>query len=730
MINKKIILGISALFIAVASCSFTNSRFDEISDKDKLLLNLITYVLDQLHYEPRDINDTFSEEVFDGFIEYCDASKRYFLKSDLEEFEKYRFQIDDQIKNKDVEFFNVVYERYIQRFKEARSISDEVLREPFDFTQEEVLDIDYTEKDFVGNKKELRERWRRQLKYFTIGQYDALLRRRLEEKFREGQKDTTVTFEFSPELVAEIPREELDELEQDARETTRKNHDYFFEVREDLTREDWFVAFLNTIVSEFDPHTAYYPPEDKESFDEYISGTFEGIGARLQPQPEGPKIVEIISGGPAWKSKKLEVGDEIIKVGQEGEEPVDIMGMSLSDAVKLIKGPKGTVVYLTVRRVEGTVEEISLTRDVVEIEETFAKSATVDMEGERFGIIQLPSFYAKFEDFDNHNAAIDVRSEIRELKKEGVSGLIIDLRDNGGGSLKAVEDMIGYFIETGPVVQVRAPNNDVRVYEDKDRTIEWDGPVVVLVNELSASASEIFAAAIQDYGRGVIIGTNQTYGKGTVQRFYPLESLVRGNEHGDLGSLKFTTQKFYRINGGSTQLEGVKSDVVIPDRTSYIYLGERDQQNPLAWDKIKPAQYNPWSDKEELEEVIQKSRSRVAGHPQAKLIEENAQWIKEQQDETVVSLNYEAYRKHQLDSRNKSNYFKSLSDYDSQLDFTSPKYENELFTQDPLLREKRDRWHKEMAKDIYIEEAVRVLSDLKSMEFGKRNTEKLVGVKG
>jgi carboxyl-terminal processing protease len=729
MINKKIFLGFSALFIAVASCSFTNTKF-ETSDKDKLLLNLITYVLDQLHYEPKDINDTFSEDVYTGFIEMCDPSKRYFLKSDLEDFEQYRYQIDEEIENRELAFFNTVHERLVIRMEEARGIYQEVLDEPFDYAQQEELDIDYNEQDFVSNRKELRERWRKQMKYFTLGQYDALVRRKLEETYGSNEEGEDASFEFSPEMVAKISAEDLAELEKEARESTRTNTDYFFKVRQEQEREDWFVMYLNTIVSEFDPHSGYFPPEDKEDFDERISGTFEGIGARLQPQPEGPKIVEIISGGPAWKSKKLEVGDEIIKVGQEGEEPVDIMGMQLSDAVKLIKGPKGTVVYLTVRRVNGTIEEIDITRDVVEIEETFAKSAKIEREASRYGIIQLPTFYADFEDFNSNNAAKDVRRELEELKKEGVEGVIIDLRDNGGGSLKAVEDMIGLFIETGPVVQVRSPNNEVRVYEDKDAEIVWDGPVVVLVNELSASASEIFAAAIQDYGRGVVLGTRQTYGKGTVQRFYPLETLIRGNQYGDLGSLKFTTQKFYRIDGGSTQLEGVKSDVVIPGRTSYLYLGEKDQQNPLSWDKIRPANYDLWYDRNALQEVIASSQERVNAHPQVQMIDKSARWLKEQQDQTVVSLSYADYSANQLSIRKQSTEFDSLTKYDSALDFTSPMYENQLFTKDPVLREKRDRWHKDMATDVYIEEAVNVLSDLKSLEFKKGSTERLARVKG
>ena len=713
--RRNLTLVFLVILIAVASCSFTNKSF-ETNDKDKLLLDLITYVLERGHYEPKDINDDFSVSVFEDFISVVDPTKRYFLEEDIAEFEQYKFQIDDQIKNTDITFFNIVYERLMKRMEEARSIYKEVLQEPFDFNVDETIDIDYEKQPFAKDRKELRERWRKQLKYATIGTYDSKIN-------NQNNKIAVTDEESGGETLMEDPESEAAtesdrqlspiEIEAEARESTLKTLEEFFDFVNDLERKDWFVQYINTIVDEFDPHTYYFAPEEKDKFDIGMSGKFEGIGARLQKKPEGARIVEIISGGPVWRDQKLEVGDEILKVGQDGKPPVNIVGMRLDDAIKLIKGPKGSVVDLTVRKVDGSIEEISITRDVVELEESYAKSATVIKGNRKYGLINLPKFYVDFDDYTERNAATDVAREVERLKDEGMQGLVLDLRDNGGGSLKTVVEMAGLFIKDGPIVQVRSSGKEKDIYEDKDERIQWDGPLVILVNELSASASEILAAAMQDYKRAVVIGSEQTFGKGTVQNVIPLENIVRSNEYGDLGAIKLTTQKFYRINGGSTQLEGVKSDVVVPDRYSYIDLGERDQNNPLGWDKISPANYEPWDGYIDYEQTIANSTRRMQANAQIKLIEENAHWLKAQQDETVISLNYQKYNQETLDDREKSQYFKTLSDYDSQLTFKSLGYEQELFTQDPVLREKRDRWHQNLARDVYVEEAVNVLEDLK-----------------
>lgn len=688
------------LLVAVASCSFTNKSFEN-DDKDKLLLDLITYVLEKGHYEPKQINDDFSVSVFEDFIDVIDPTKRYFLASDIAEFEQYKFQIDDQIKNTDITFFNLVYSRLMERMTDAKDIYRAVLKTPFDYNESETISIKYDEASFVSSKKELQERWRKQLKYATLGTYDSKLMH-AEKKNEEGVYDDHNHEAHTPE-----------EAEIASRKSTETTLNEFFDFIEDLERKDWFVQYINTIVDEFDPHTYYFAPDDKEKFDMNMSGKFEGIGARLQKKPEGAKIVEVISGGPVWRDGSLEVGDEIVKVGQNGEEAINIVGMRLDDAIKLIKGAQGTVVDLTVRKVDGSLEEVSLTRDVVLLEESYAKSASIIKGDEKFGIINLPKFYVDFEDYSERNAATDVAKEVERLKKEGAEGLILDLRDNGGGSLKTVVEMAGLFIKDGPIVQVRSGGQNKDVYDDKDERIQWDGPLVILVNELSASASEILAAAMQDYKRGIVIGSKQTFGKGTVQNVIALDGIVRSNEHGDLGAIKLTTQKFYRINGGSTQLEGVKSDVVVPDRYSYIDLGEKDQSNPLPWDKISPAVYQPWDGYIDYDKTIANSNKRMAGNPQIKLIEENAKWLKAEQDETEISLNYATYKEEKEKDKEQSSFFKKLSDYDSKLTFESLRYEQELFTKDSVLREKRNRWHKNLAKDVYVEEAVNVLEDLK-----------------
>ena len=711
--KKNLAIGLFVVLVAAASCSFTNKTFEN-DDKDKLLLDLITYVLNKGHYEPKDINDDFSVNVFEDFIDVLDPTKRYFLDEDIKEFEQQKFQIDDQIKNTDITFFNLVYERLMKRMEDAKGIYQEVLSVPFDYSKEENINIEYDDIPFAASKEDLKERWRQQLKYATLNTYDSKISNGHVHSSDEApdfhDNDTEADKPMAPK-----------EAEESSRASTKNTLDEFFDFVDDLQRKDWFVQYLNTIVDEYDPHTYYFAPEDKEKFDTSMSGKFEGIGARLQKKPEGAKIVDIISGGPVWRDASLEVGDIIMKVAQKGEAPVDIVGMRLDDAIKMIKGPESTVVELTVRKIDGSIDVVSLTRDIVELEESFAKSAKISKENLNFGLINLPKFYVDFDDYTERNCATDVAKEIDRLKQEGAEGLILDLRDNGGGSLKTVVEMAGLFIKDGPIVQVRSRDKGKEVYDDKDERIQWDGPLVILVNELSASASEILAAAMQDYKRAVVIGSKQTFGKGTVQNVIDLSNIVRSNEHGDLGAIKLTTQKFYRINGGSTQLEGVKSDVVVPDKYSYIDIGERDQSNPLGWDKISPADYESWEGYIDYDQTIANSTARMANNPQLKLIEENAKWIEAQQEEDVISLNYESYKAEKEKVKEKSDYFKTLKDYDSKLTFESLKYEQELFTQDSVLREKRNRWHKDLAKDVYVEEAVNVLEDLKmhSIKNGK-----------
>jgi len=699
LMKKNFKVLILAVFVAAASCSFTTKEFND-PDKDKLLIDLITYVLQKGHYKTKEINDEFSKNVFEDFVISLDPLKRYFLESDIKEFRMYENEIDDQLKNKELTFFNLAYNRLMTRMDEAKKIYPRILNKPFDYEIDESISVDYDALSYADSKSDMIERWRIQLKFSTIGNYYDLIDENGKETINESED-------------IEYPKSKS-ELEQKSRESTKTTLDDYFEFTDDLERKDYFAVFLTTIVEEFDPHTNYFAPPDRDRFDLRMSGKLEGIGARLQKRNDYITVVEVISGGPVWRGEHLEVGDAILKVKQEDEqESVSIVGLRLDDAVKLIKGPKGTKVTLTIKRVDGTIEDETITRDVVELEETYAKSSIIRKNERNFGLINLPQFYFDMNNYKERNAATDVKKEIIRLKEQGMEGLVLDLRDNGGGSLRTAVDIAGLFIKDGPIVQVASTGNKKEVLKDKDKDIIWDGPLVILVNELSASASEILAAAMQDYKRAIIIGSKQTYGKGTVQNLIDLNQWLRKNDMGDMGALKLTTQKFYRVNGGSTQLEGVKSDVVMPDRYSYIDIGERDYDNPLPYDKIESAKYDVWDGYIDYEGTIKKSMDRMNESSQLKLIEENALWIKNRRDDQVVSLNFEKYRA-EIDKGNaETKKFEAINDYDNKLSYQSLPYEVQLMKQDTTLREKRKRWHKNLSKDIYVEEAVNILEDLK-----------------
>ncbi|MFL1894167.1 carboxy terminal-processing peptidase [Aquimarina sp. 2-A2] len=695
--KKSFLILMLTVIISAASCSFT-TNVENDPDKDKLLIDLISYVLSKGHYDAKEVNDDFSKEVFSDYIDALDPLKRYFYKSDIEEFKQYETLIDDQIRSKDIAFFNLTYDRLQQRMAEARVLYASILDKPFNFDLQESIDTDYDKLSYVTTKEEMLNRWRLQLKFNGLSSYYDKVEEQLDSlaKNKNYKRKTGVV------------------LEEEARKLTQSSINEYFEFADDLERKDWFSIYINSIVEEFDPHTYYFAPQDKDRFDIAMSGKLEGIGARLQKKNDNVKIIEVISGGPAWRGNKVEVGDLIMKVKQEDEqEPVSIVGMRLDDAVSLIKGPKGTRVTLTVKKVDGTIENIDIVRDVVELEETYAKSSLVKKNGKNFGIINLPKFYFNMQDYNQRNAAKDVKQEIIRLKEQNMNGLVIDLRDNGGGSLQTVVDIAGLFIEKGPIVQVRTKEESPEVLSDKDRSILWDGPLVILVNELSASASEILAAAMQDYKRAIIIGSKQTYGKGTVQNVMDLNRWMRSNDFGDLGALKLTTQKFYRVDGGSTQLEGVKSDVVVPDRYSYIDIGEKDQENPLPWDKIAAAEYTPWNGYINFDKTIDNSKARMQQNNQLKLIEENAKWVREKRDVNRYSLNYQEYKKNIEENESQAKRFEAISDYKTNLTYESLPYEQQLMNKDTVLKEKRNRWHQSLSKDVYIEEAISVLEDMK-----------------
>ncbi len=705
--NYKVLLAVLA--ISIGLWSFIPKANQGDPEKDKLLIELLTYVLEKGHYHPKAFDDNLSKGVYKDYIEALDPSKRYFLQSDIDEFSKYELKIDDQILNKDLTFFDLTYNRLLQRIKESKSIYESILDEPFDFNVAEEIDTDYEKLPYAKNEKELKERWRKQLKLTTLSTLTDKLK--MQEDLKNGVAIDDKKKKADKSFDA-LKDKSYEELEKEARESNLKSLNEYFGFIKDLERKDWFSVYINAMTARFDPHTSYFAPDEKERFDVSMSGKLEGIGARLQKKNDYTEITELILGGPAWRGKELEAGDIVLKVAQADGEPIEVVGMRLDDVVKKIKGPKGTEVRLTVKKTDGTIKVISIIRDEVEIEETYAKSCVIDRDGTKYGIIYLPKFYIDFENKDSRDAAKDVAIEVERLKKEGVQGIIMDVRDNGGGSLKTVVDIAGLFIEQGPIVQVQSAAGKKEVLSDRDPRIQWDGPLVIMQNSFSASASEILAAAMQDYKRAVVIGSKQSYGKGTVQNLIDLNQFVRGSEYGDLGALKTTTQKFYRINGGSTQLEGVSSDIVMPDQYSYLKMGERDIDNAMPWDKIDAANYQKWNKSGNFDAAVANSKMRIASNPQFKLIDEYAKWSDSRRNQTVYSLQLQKFREEQkkLDEANKK--YKSLKDYTNQLPFATLDYEKELLKNNLALKEKKEDWFKTLSSDIYIEEAIHVLDDL------------------
>ena len=696
-ITNKISITLVAFLMLFTSIQANNDIENSDPEKDKILVYVLKNILTRGHFLVKDMNDDFSEQVYKSFIDGLDPNKRYFTQKDLKEFSKFKYEIDNQLLQDDVSFYTLVYGNFTKKIKNARSYYGELLAQPFNFKKNETIDIDYDKVSFAKNENELIDYWRKQLKLNALS--------RIQDKLDKQEANLKKDKKFK--------KKSFKDLEIEARAEILKNMDELYLRIEELEHEDWFSTFLNSVVGAFDPHTTYMAPRIKERFDQDMSGKLEGIGARLLKKGIYTEIFELVSGGPAWKQGDLEAGDIILEVAQGDKEPLDIVGMRLDDAIKFIKGKKGTEVRLTVKKkLDGSTKVISITRDVVELEETFVKSTIVEKDGKKYGLIDLPRFYIDFSDSNSRDSAKDMEKEIARLKSENVSGLLIDLRNNGGGSLKTAIEIAGLFITKGPIVQVKYRGQEPVVKNDVDPKMQWDGSVVVLVNELSASASEIFAAAMQDYGRAVIIGGNQTYGKGTVQSVIPINNFYPKYEK-DLGAIKMTIQKFYRVNGGSTQIEGVYSDIAMPDRYSYMKFGERDLDGALIWDKVPQANYTKTNSYENFSDVVNNSKERIASDTKFKLINEYAKWLKENQEDTSYSLNFKDFSKESKLLENASKKYTDAFKYRSNLSFKSPKYEFSLIKKDSVLGGKRDAWHKNLAKDIYVAEALNVLKELK-----------------
>ncbi len=658
-----------------------------LEEMDKgAVIEKVRKALTYLHFSPKEINDEFSQEVFDRYLEDLDPFKRNFTLTQIKELQKYRNKLDDFFNDSDLTFYDLSKKMYYDSQTENEQMVNELLEENFDFDQEDYLIVDEDKKDFPKNKAEKKQEWRRYLKYLILDEVQTL------EQDEENEGKT---------------KEELLSM---AKEKVKENFEDRFRQTKSRNQDDLFSFYVNAFAEDYDPHTFYLSPKNKEYFDQGISGSFEGIGATLKDEKGYATITSLIIGGPAWKSKMVFQEDKILEVAEEGKEAVNIVGMPLDDAIMLIRGKKGSIVTLTLKREDGSIEKVNIERDKIEIEDSFVKSSVLkDASGNKTGFISIPSFYIDFNDRKvGRNVSDDVKTELLKLKNEGVQSIILDVRNNGGGSLSEVVEIVGLFIDKGPVVQVKSSDNNEKVYYDTEEGLIWEGPVAVMTNEFSASASEILAGAIQDYERGIIIGSEQTYGKGTVQQVLPLE---RFTEESQLGDLKLTIQKFYRITGASTQLEGVKSDIVIPDRYKYAEVNESYQDNALAWDELQSLNYKAWKPSYDLKSLYAKSKSRTENSEFLKGVTDEANYIKYIRDQEKIPLQYDAFVQDLKDKEEQMEEFKNLNDK-VQTNFTIlPFQHTNLEAQDSIAIQKIEEWHKNLKKDFYIQETLNILRD-------------------
>jgi carboxyl-terminal processing protease len=674
--------------------------------REKLLSRLLYQSLENFHYSERKINDAFSIQGFKEYLEILDYYKRFFIQTDIDELKPYLTRIDDGLKQGDMDLMIMASQRLQQRIREVMGFYAEILSRPFDFSELETLELDADKRAYCQDRAELKEYWRKILKYYCLINYVNLVR-------VKEQKD------FSPEL------------ESKARKSVEKSFKSQFSRMLQASQNDASQLYFNALVQVFDPHSNYLPPKEKEDFDIEMTGQFEGIGALLREEGGLVKVARIIPGGPSWRQKELQPGDSILKVAQGEEEPVDIVGMRVVDSVKLIRGKKGTLVRLTVKKPDGQIGVIPIVRDVVIVEESFAKSVYLynSKIKKTIGYIYLPRFYRDFSNSKGRNATDDIKKILADFTRKQMDGIVLDLRNNSGGSLIDAVRISGLFISRGPIVQVKNRQQGIRVLKDTDRKIQFNGPLVVMLNVLSASASEILAAALQDYGRAVILGGNQSYGKGTVQIMVDLDRYLATTTDGrdvkamdKLGALKLTIQKFYRINGSSNQYQGIIPDIILPDRFDYLEIGEKYLDHSLPWDTITAVSFSKWDAYPlDLESLSAESRKRIESNPYFNGLKLYVENLSAARENTRKSLHFETFYQEQqqvlqqqkeIDQLQKEFPHITVSSLGAALNPIPGAAEERSGEQRKIAADIRQEWFKQLKKDSYLEEAMMIIRDI------------------
>ena len=687
-----IVFVMTGFLIAFGSTSLMNPP-----DKYQVIFIQVTDMLEAAHYSPKKIDDEFSKNIFKKYLEALDPDKNLFIAADIKDLKKFETTIDNELHGAPIQFFYAADQIYLKRINEVNSFYPEFLQSPYQFNSDETIVMDPDKLDFPKTEAQRKETWKKRIKILVLEKYADLLDAR--DQLKKGDSA------FKSDAV----------LEKEARDKVKLFISRNFDRMISKTKQDErFDLLVNTVTEYMDPHTTFFPPVEKRSFDEQMSGRFFGIGASLRNDEGGAiKIASLVPGLPAWKSQQIVVGDQVLKVGQGAEPPTDLAGYESTEAVKLIRGKKGTEVRLTLKKADGTIKVVSMIREEVELEETYAKSAVITEGDKKIGYIFLPEFYADWERPNGAKCSQDVAREILKLKEQNIDGLIMDLRNNGGGSLYDVVQMVGFFIPEGPIVQVKDREGNPTVLRDRDRSVLYGGPLAVMVNEFSASASEIFAAAIQDYGRGIVIGSTSTYGKGTVQRNIGLEpnNALLNKDLGEIGTLKLTLQKFYRINGGSTQLKGVSPNIVLPDQYENLKYREKDNPDALPWDEIQKANYPVFGPDYESALVMQRSAERVNANPIFNAIKESTA-LTEKLNQKVYSLQLVKYRNEQKKIRDTFKKIDEAAKNLNKLQVNLLASDSTKLSSDQDKLERRKQWITNVSKDVYINEPTHVVSDM------------------
>ena len=717
--------------VAAITLSFFSLSDTNYSQKEQITLKSIKKHLDQLHYNPPNLDSNYSSLIYDNYIKRLDPGRRILTQKDLNAWEQYRGTLSDEIKKYTFHFFDISYATWQRRLSESKEIFSEVSKEIPDFGRDEYLEMDGEKRPFAEDAEGLKNAWCKYIKYDMLKRVDNMLdqqnsKKELLESPIESYK-TRVDDETGEMKVDTVKWDKdrhfvslgMDSLLVRAFDKSVSNYESWFERMEELRRVDWMTQYLNSITNVIDPHTGYFKPKDKEDFDMRMSNQLEGIGAQLTKDGEYIKVVRLVPGGPAWEGGELQEDDVIMRVAQDGEEPIDILGMHMDDVISKIRGDKGTKVTLTVRGIDGEVRDVDIVRDVIIFEENYVKSAVLHDSAtqDRVGYIRLPSFYADFNDPSARTSSSDMRAELEKMNDENIESVVIDLRNNGGGSLRDVVDIAGQFIESGPIVQVQGRRNKPRSLTDDDGEFVFSGPVVVLVNHFSASASEILAAALQDYNRAIIVGASSTFGKGTVQRFYPLSRGIQNAGMDDLGDIKITTQKYFRVNGGSVQLKGVIPDIVLPDRYNYVDIGEKDYDHAMAWSQIEPQKAEQEVYKiPRFDKIKKRSKKRIEKDPGFQLVDASGLLLKKLRDQSTVPLTFDGYNAYVADRDRLNEKFDRMKDLGNGLGTDYLESDRDYIREDEARAERYEKFIQSLKEDVYVAEAFAILQDMNSLQ--------------